>query len=259
MRTSSHTLTVIFSSAALLFLVALGALASKGWGVRHREFAEAHIYFELNDTDGDLGIHSLIDGGPWESLEIESPSGRELLELLVSGSLRRQGMTEIFFESAEPSFDELSPERFFERFPEGRYEVEGETLDGVELESEVEVTHLMPAPPENVQISGIPAAEDCDADPLPVVSGAVVITWDPVTHSHPELGRTDEEIEVEKYQVVVEQEDTGLVLSTDLPPEVTALEIPAGFIALGDEWKFEIVVRETGGNQTAVESCFLVE
>ena len=68
--------------------------------------------------------------------------------LKFRGACGRQGLTEIFFESAEPTFDELSPEEFFRRFPEGDYEIEGITLEGEELESEVELTHVMPAPPE---------------------------------------------------------------------------------------------------------------
>jgi hypothetical protein len=225
-------------------------------------FEEAHIFFELNHTDGDLGIHSLVDGEAWKTLEIEMPNGRRILDIEVEGRLRQQGLTEIFFESDEPSFDELDPEEFFRRFPEGEYEIEGKTLEGGELESAVEVTHLMPGPPQNVQVSGIPAAENCDAEELPVVGAGrpVVISWDPVTHSHPDLGRTGEEIEVVKYQVVVEREEPELlVLSVDLPPTVTEFEVPSGFIALGEEFKFEILVREESGNQTAVESCFVVE
>jgi hypothetical protein len=222
-------------------------------------FAEANIFFELNNTDGDLGIHALIDGEAWKRLEIEGPKERELLDIRVKGRLRRQGLTEIFFESAEPSFDELKPKRFFRRFPEGKYEIEGLTLDGYELESTAEVTHLLPAPPKNIKVSGIPAAENCDAEELPSVDGSkpVIITWEPVTTSHPELGRTDEVIEVVKYQVVAEREEpTLLIFSIDLPPTVTEIQIPAGFIALGQEFKFEILVREASGNQTAVESCF---
>jgi hypothetical protein len=224
-------------------------------------FDEASIFFELNDTDGDLGIHALIDGEAWKSLEIEDPRERRMLNIRVNGRLRKQGLTEIFFESAEPTFDELPPEKFFRRFPAGIYEIEGETLEGDELESEVEVSHVMPAPPENILISDAPAAEDCDADVLPsVAEGApVVISWDAVTESHPEIGKPGP-IEVDKYQVVVEREEPELlVFSVDLPATVTEVEIPSGFIGLGEEFKFEILVRATNGNQTAVESCFEVE
>src|SRR5262245_43226746 len=92
-------------------------------------FDEAYLFFELNDTDGDLGIHSLIDGDAWKRLEIDDPNDVRMLDVLVRGRLRRQGLTEVFFESAEPPFDELSPEKFFKRFPEGVYDFSGRTLD----------------------------------------------------------------------------------------------------------------------------------
>jgi hypothetical protein len=251
-----------------VFILILGPSAPMSWAGYwdgHEDngeedpFADAELYFELNNTDGDLGIHSLIDGEPWKRLSIEDPRERQMLDIRVQGRLRWQGLTELFFESAEPSFDELSPKKFFRRFPEGEYEIEGITLEGEELESTAVLTHLLPAPPANVMVSGIFAAEDCDVDPLPSVGTPVIISWDVVTLSHPDLGRTNMPIEVVKYQVVVEEEVSGAVLSVDLPPTVTELEIPAGFIALGDEFKFEILVREESGNQTAVESCFEVE
>ena len=232
-------------------------------------FDEAEIFFELNNTDGDLGIHALIDGDAWKELEIEDPRGRELLEIRVKSRLRRQGLTEIFFESAEPPFESDDPdevtlpsEEFFERFPKGKYEIEGETLDDEEMESIAYLSHLMPAPPENIMVDEEPAAEDCDEVELPSVSGEedVIISWDPVTLSHPEIGKTNKPIKVVKYEVVVEREEpTLLIFSVELPPDVTEVTVPQSFIELGDEFKFEILVQEKTGNRTAVESCFLVE
>ena len=60
-----------------------------------------------------------------EKLTIEDPNGKNILRVKVGGRLKRQGLTEIFFESAEPTFDELSPQGFFNRFPKGTYEIEG--------------------------------------------------------------------------------------------------------------------------------------
>ena len=154
-------------------------------------FAVAEIFFELNNTDGDLGIHSLIDGDPWKRLIIEDKNERTLLNARVKGRLRRQGLTEIFFESAEPQFDDLAPATFFRRFPAGTYEVEGITLDGEEMESETEVTHAMPAPP-NPTVNGTAVALQCDDEEpgfdAPSVAGDVVIAWEPVTRTHPSLG-----------------------------------------------------------------------
>jgi hypothetical protein len=250
------------TTALLATVLALGALVQDARSDDGNEipFAEANVFVELNDTDGDLGVHALIDGEAWRLLEIEDPNERVVLKVTGMGRLRQQGLTEIFFESAEPSFDELSPEDFFERFPEGNYEIEGITLEGAELESTAEFTHVLPAPPDNIRISGESAAEDCDADPLPSVSHPVTIAWDAVTESHPEIGRSDPEIDIVGYQVVVEREEpTLLIFSVDLPPDVTRITVPKGFIALGSEFKFEILVREASGNQTAIESCFEVE
>ena len=76
----------------------------------------------------------------WKWISIENPNERRLLKARVRGALRRQGMTELFFESAEPTFDELDPANFFARFPAGEYEIEGLTLNGEEIESETMLT-----------------------------------------------------------------------------------------------------------------------
>ena len=239
-------------------------------GDQEEEFDEAHLFFELNNTDGDLGIHALIDGEPWKRLEIEDPNERRMLGVNVRGSLRRQGLTEFFFESAEPTFDELPTEQFFSRFPEGVYEIEGISLEGNELESEVFLSHVMPAPPVvSLTIDGVDedAAEDCDAEDLPEaeVNDTVIINWLPVTSSHPDLGKSGD-IEVHNYEVVVEIDETPWKTSIILPPEpdVMSFQIPPEILALAvfdegeAEVKFEVLVRAESYNQTAIESCFVI-
>ncbi len=233
-------------------------------------YDEAEIFFELNNTDGDLGIHALIDGDAWKSMTIEDPSERRLLSVRAQSKLRQQGMTEIFFESAEPTFDELTPEEFFDRFEPGTYEIEGKTLEGDELESETELTHLMPAPPRPT-VNGVPMAVQCDEEEpgydAPEVTAPITIAWPAVTTSHPDLGspQGSREIVIHNYQLVVETEietaageELEVLISLILPPEVTSVEIPEGFIALSDGFKYEVLVREESFNQTATESCFLL-
>src|SRR5687768_1192152 len=94
-----------------------------------QRLSEAQVFLELNDTDEDLGIHASIDGEAWTSLKIIGPGGL-LLDIFTREGFRTQGLTQLSFESAEPPFDELSPARFFRRFPEGRYAISAKTLNG---------------------------------------------------------------------------------------------------------------------------------
>jgi hypothetical protein len=256
----------VFLVAVVVFI--MGAAAPNCWA--EDSFDVADVYAELNNTDGDLGFHALIDGEAWKHLEIEDPREREILDLMAKGRLRRQGLTELFFESAEPSFDDLTPEQFFRRFPAGMYEIEGTTVEGDELESEDLFWHVMPAPADGISLDDEDIdLEDVDCDDeetIPEVSGpTVTISWEDVDSSHPDLG-DDGDITPALYEVVVEVEleldgeEFTSVYSVVLPPDQTSMTVPEEFIALGEEFKYEILVKEaTGGNQTAVESCFEIE
>lgn len=215
-------------------------------------FAEAELFFELNDTDGDLGIHASIDGGTWTSLEVDGPHDRSLLAIASKGRLRSQGLTQLAFESQEPTFEELDPADFFRRFPEGVYEIEARAQGGGTFESAVRLSHVLAAP-ASATVSGVTAAESCDAPVLPEVASPVVIDWDPVTTSHPEIGKAGR-VTISRYQFFVQQGTTKL--SVDLPPTATEFEIPASITATGGEFKFEIIARTSTGNNTAIESCF---
>ena len=234
-------------------------------------YDEAELFFELNNTDGDLGIHALIDGDAWKKLQIEESGGKRLLNVRVKGNLRKQGLTEFFFESAEPTFDKLDSADFFLRFPAGEYVISGKTVDGDEMESEVELTTLMPSPPQ-ANVNGEAMTLVCDEDDedfvgITEVSAPVTIGWEAVVTSHAELGspQGSTDITIHNYQVVVEVEflvdgeEFAAEMSVILPPDVLSMTIPAAFIALGDEFKYEILAREESFNQTASESCFILE
>ena len=230
------------------------------------EFEEAGLFFELNDTDGDLGLQGFVDGEAWKSLEIEGPEGRNeqvLMSIWLRNSLRRQGLTEFSFESEEPGFDELSPAQFFRRFPQGLYEIEGITLEDQEVEAEIRLSHVLAAPPETITVNGIPQAPNCDSDKLPEVSGPVIIDWSPVTRSHPTIGTPNVVVRVQQYQFVgeIEREDRvpeEIVFSVDLPRNVTQFTLPTEFtrLSVDGEVKYEIITMLSNGNLTAVESCF---
>jgi hypothetical protein len=241
-------------------LLALGVALPLAATATEPPFSKAELFFELNHTDGDLGIHALIDGDEWRRLEIEDPDGRRLLDIYVSGRLRRQGLTEIAFESAEPQFAELPPEQFFARFPEGRYEISGTMLDGQELESVATISHVMPAPVSGIRVDGreIPSTSSCDRGPLPTVPEDVSlqIVWDEVSTSHPDLGSSGA-VTIESYEVILER--PGFKMATVVAGDETDLEVGDDVLESGERIKLEILARATNGNRTAVETCFDVE
>lgn len=240
----------------LAIALAVGTLAtvlSARQGPESEPFDQAELFFELNDTDGDLGIHAAIDGGTWTSLDVEG-SGN-LLRIVTKGTLRTQGLTQLAFESAEPDFDELDPKDFFARFPEGEYDIEASAQEGGHFKSKVFLSHVMAAPPD-ATVSGLPTAENCDAADLPVVVGPVLIDWEPVDTSHPDIGKAGS-VTISRYQFFVEQ--GAIKLSVDLPPTVTEFEVPTSITDLGGVFKFEIIARTSTGNNTAVENCFRMQ
>ena len=255
----------IISIAALALILA--AATPQVWA-QDPEFEEGEIFFELNNTDGDLGIHGLIDGGSWKEVWIKDPARRTLLNVVAKTRLRNQAMTELSFESAEPPFDELDPEAFFRRFKEGEYTIYGRSQDDIVFSTTTEVTHVMPAPADGIKLNGTPinlGDVDCeDEGTIPEVEGdTVTISWNPVTESHPTIGK-EGDVEIVNYEVAVEVEvgEEGdefiSVFDVILPPGVTSITIPEEFLELGDEFKYEILAREESFNQTAVESCFVL-
>ena len=218
-------------------------------------FEQAALFFELNNTDGDLGIHASLDGAPWTSLQIVRPGSGALVDITARRALAMQGLTEFSFESAEPSFEALTPKALFQRFPEGRYDIVGRGLEGGRLSSTVTLSHVMPAPPGNILLNGMKAAERCGGSPV-TVKAPVKIDWDPVTRSHPEIGANGA-VEITRYQLFVEGIETNL--SVDLPPAVTEFDVPRSVTRVDETLKFEIIARSANGNNTAVESCFLVQ
>jgi hypothetical protein len=241
----------------LVALFAVGSLATPGAARGQRAsqpFAVAELFVELNDTDHDLGLHAEIDGGAWTQIEIEDARERPLLGIMSTGRLRSQGLTQLAFESAEPTFDELDPAAFFRRFPEGVYEISAVAQGGGEFESKVRLSHVLAAPAQSTA-NGLPAAK-CDEPTLPEVVAPVLIDWDPVTASHPDVGKTGP-VTISRYQFFVQQGTTKL--SLDLEPTVTEFEIPPSVTASGGVFKYEIIARTSTGNNTAVEACFRIQ
>jgi hypothetical protein len=203
-------------------------------------FSDARIRIEVNATDQDSGLHVLLDAEGWKWVKIYDPRGRLVFYVLGGGGIRKTGLTELFFESAEPGFDELPLDEFLRRFPSGEYRFVGRTLEGDTLYSKATLSHALPDGPVLLT-----PAEDSVQD-----SNNTVVSWQPV--ADPPGSR------IVRYEVIVEDESVTpkRVLSATLPATATSMAIPSAFLLPGGEYKYEVLAIEEGGNQTLSEAAF---
>jgi hypothetical protein len=239
-------LPVFLKSVAALILA---AAAPEGWAKSEIPFDIAKMIIEFNSTANDVGVQVLLDGEPWQSLQIESPNRRTILDIRASMSLREQGLTELFFESSEPSLDEVPLAKFLARFPEGTYKFDGKTIERQEIEGEATFTHVIPAGPVIV------SPKEGEVDPK-----NLVISWEAVTKKIE--GSSEADLVIVAYQVIVERTDNdqlGAALRTfdiKIPAtsdRIQSVTVPPEFLESGTEYKFEVLAIEAGGNQTITE------
>lgn len=239
------SLTLMRTLAVLLAaVVTLQVNAPQLWAI---PFSQTWIIIEVNATDGDAGIQIFLDAEGWTKLEVFDPNGDRILDFNADGSTEEIGITELFFESAEPSFEEQTLAELFLEFPAGMYTFSGMTDNGKQLSGHATLTHAIPAGPEIISP---------EEDEVLDAGSPVVISWEPVTDPFP---GTDLAVNVVAYQVIVEQvkpPSAGRIFSMTIPAATTQVTLPAELIQANGEYKFEVLAIEAGGNQTITESTF---
>ena len=217
----------------------LGAPSPPAWAKKRVEnFSIAKVFFEYNSTPNDLGVHVLLDGEHWKELRIVNPHGRTIFEVEGGGPYRELGMTELFFEGAEPNLADVPLAVLLAKFPEGDYRLIGRTVDGNPIVATAVFTHAIPAGPTNVKAVLTPP-------------NTLVITWDAVTAPPP--GFPKKAIHIVGYQVIVGSFQVTVPATTlhvTVPPEFVAS------LASGPQ-PFEVLAIDAGGNQTITEGSFL--
>lgn len=224
--------------AMVLATAVAGVVLCLGTPSRAAQLEEARIFIEFNSTDNDLGFHVFLDGEDWKRLSIVNPDGLTIFEVEGKAAYGELGLTELFFEGAEPTLDDVPLEQLLARFPEGQYQFVGETVDGESLQGTATLSHAVPAGPEV-------SARVRDDDKL-------VISWRPA--EGPPEGFPDREIEIVGYQVIVES------FQVTLPPSARRLRVPPEFVkSLEDgEHSFEVLAIDASGNQTISEDSFVI-
>ena len=260
MNTNVHRLTVASVALAAFVLAAVAPVSWAGDRERNeREVSEvnnplegkivplkdARIKIEMNATDSDAGIQVFIDADPWTSMDVFDPYGRLVFRSTTRGRFARQGGTELFLESAEPNFSQLSLAEFLRRFPEGEYRFRGQGVAGEIFVGTAVFTHNLAAGPELVS---------------PLEGGALVdpsnaaVTWRPVgpANGSPIVG----------YQVLIVQSPSTIpaipkiVLDVIMPATATSLAVPPGFLLPNTRYSWEVLAIEASGNQTTSTAFF---
>ena len=206
---------------------------------------DARLKIELNATSNDAGIQVFIDADPWKWMEIYDPYGKMIFRSTTQGRLAKQGGTELFLESAEPNFSQLTLEKFLERFPQGKYHFRGKGMAGETMVGNAMLTHNLPKGP--TLVSPLPGQGLVDPN-------NAVIMWQPVAapNGSPIVG----------YQVLVVQLQSNfpaipkVTLDVMMPATATSMTVPRGFLSPDTEYEWEVLAIETSGNQTLSTSFF---
>jgi hypothetical protein len=211
----------------------------------------AKLIIEHNATDEDTGVHGLFDGVDWTTLCVFDPNGKQILEVEPKRQLKRQSISGIFFESAEPPNDEVPIEKILARFPEGRYPVRGRTADGKGIRGAALFTHVIPEGP----VITFPEDEDI------VPASDLQVTWNHVTTSieGEPIHRTGYEVIITKD---VRDDPNGFslpVFDVHVPPSVSSLTVSNEFLQANTAYELEVLVLEVSGNQTISSLFFRTE
>lgn len=180
----------------------------------------------VNTTANDLGLQSFLDAEGWRRVAITDPRRHQIVQILAEGPLARLGITELRFESAEPS-----PAEVLAMFRPGDYEFRGRTADGDLLVSEATLSHdFLPAPtftPANGQV---------------VNPSNTVVTWTAPG--------------AERVEVILENVELGHLLDVTVAGSITSLNVPPQFLQPNREYRIETLAISANGNRTIAESTF---
>ncbi len=218
--------------------------------------AITRIFWEYNSSPNDLGVHVFLDGEDWKTLQIKKPDKTTIFEVTGKGPYEKLGMTELFFEGAEPTLgdgeDEVPLEKLLKKFPEGEYKFVGLYVDDTKAKGFGTLSHAIPDGPTNLSPSG-------EVDP----NDPLEISWSAVTA--PPDGFPAKAINIVGYLVIVEDptEPTPTAAKATfqvrVPGSTTSVTVPAEFVAslpTGQLIPYEVLAIEASGNQSITEGSF---
>jgi hypothetical protein len=192
-------------------------------------FADLRLTLEFNSTDNDLGVQLNLDAQDWERVTAFDPGHDQIFDISGQGRLKQLGLTELFFETAEPT-----PAEVLALFPQGNYRFTGKTVDGDVLAGSARLSHALPAAPVFISPTNGQIVNPHN----------LVVRWQPISG-------------LARFQLIVENDESGATLIVDLLPSVTSLPIPAAFLQPNTPHKAEVLAIGRNGNKTLSEITFM--
>ncbi len=233
--------------ALSVVLVAMVGLLGAAEQSRAEPFSAARIIIEVNASAEDGGIQIFVDGRGMEQIPGLRPQRAGDLRRHGQPQCRHTGVTELFFESAEPSFHDLPLDQLLVRFPAGKYRFEGVTVGGKLLTAQ---------PTLKPQHSGGScnrfAARRGDACPHRAArdrlgSGHAARFRAPRCRSRSPATKSSSNGSKPSPLIKVD---------VTLPATVTPMTVPAEFLQRNADYIFEVLAIEESGNQTITEGSF---
>jgi len=246
---------IVLGATVTLLAVVGGAAAilrADAGGGAPTPLKEAKLNIEHNATEGDTGFQGAIDSEGWQNLQVRGPDGT-MLSLEGKGELGKLGLTELFFETVEPANADVPIEEILKTLPEGNYEISGNSVEDGERAGRTTgtawLTHDIPAGPELLYPR--------HGESVPLTR--LVMSWASVTQTI-----TGDAVNIIAYQLIIEKDtppDPNMIgkvgsLSVYLPPSVTSIRVPDGFLEAGSTYDWEVLAIEESGNQTLSSSTF---
>ena len=242
---------VLLIFSAVVLLMAAVVYARSNDSAADIPLKEAKLNIEHNATDEDTGFQGAIDSEGWRRLDVSGPDG-QVLSFEGHGSLAQLGLTELFFETVEPANADTPIEEMLAKLPEGNYTIAGPAQENGESPGQTSgiawLTHDIPAGPTLVS-----PGEDAT-----VPTRGVVARWKPVSKTI-----TGEPVKIVAYQLIIEKDVEPpphmigkFGLSMYLPPSVTSIPVPNGFLEPRTAYNWEVLAIERSGNQTLSSGAF---
>jgi hypothetical protein len=212
---------------------------------------DAKLNIEHNATDRDTGFQGFVDSEGWRRLDVRGPAGK-VLTFKGSGSLGKLGLTELFFETVEPENADTPIGKMLAKLPEGMYRIAGPAQENGKRAGRTAgrawLTHDIPEGPRLIS----------PAEGATVPTRGLVAAWAPVSKTI-----TGEPVRIIAYQLIIEKDAEPhrhmigkFGLSMYLPPSVSSIDVPDGFLEPATAYNWEVLAIERSGNQTLSSGSF---